>query len=406
MGIEASAVPESASVEVSASPAGRRLRVSEKVVLAYFAFASIAATAFQVAFNQGLTMAALNVITGGVILEFRRRARSAAFPSGTAEARSSLPPQLILNHHPHPASGATLSQKILGARASRLLLVLVSRRLGCKSGRDARAPRDSETADHGSEWLAAVRNWFPALMILLAFREAGALCLPDTNYRLDQVFERWDLVVLHSRLVLGVLNHGAPWVERYLEFCYLLCYPMVPLGFGALLLGLRRRKLRREGIEHHTGRDRGRRRGRCEKQESGATERAIDRFWTTILLAALGTYALFPFFPTTPPRLLFHDFPGPVVAPLLRKLNFWILGNFGIPSSVFPSGHVAAVTATALAVRAELPRLGIVFLVAAASITAATVYCRYHYTADAVVGALVATVAFYVARRIHGHGAE
>src|SRR5271157_4467835 len=237
MEIEASTVPESTSVETPTASEGKRFRASEKVVLGYFAFASIAATAFQVALNQGLTMAVLNVVTGGVILEFRRRAHN-------------------------------------------------------------------KTTDHGGEWLVAVRNWFPALMIILAFREAGALCLPDTNYRLDQLFERWDLVLLHSRLVLGILNHGAPWIQHYLEFCYLLCYPMVPLGFAALLLGMRRR-------ERLGGR--------------GATERAIDRFWTAVLLAALATYALFPFFPSTPPRVLYHDLPGPAVAPLLRKLNFWIL---------------------------------------------------------------------------------
>jgi membrane-associated phospholipid phosphatase len=314
MEIEACVLPENMSVEALASSERKRLRASEKVVLGYFAYASIAATAFQVAVSQGLTMAVLNIITGAVILEFRSR-----------------------------GNGKVAPDRI--------------------------------------QWLPAVRNWFPALMIVLAFREAGALCLPDTNYQLDQVFEQWDLLLLHSRLVLGILRHGAPWIQHYLEFCYLLCYPMVPLGFGALLLGMRRRERRGSGV---------------------ATERAIDRFWTTILLAALATYALFPFFPSTPPRLLFHDLPGPAVAPLLRKVNLWIVGNYGIPSSVFPSGHVAAVTATALAVRAELPRLGIVFLVLAASITAATVYGRYHYTADAVVGALIAIAAFFIAKRVHG----
>jgi len=319
MEIEASAVPEGVSSEAPVASEGRRLRVTEKVVLGYFAYASIAATAFQVAFNQGLTMAVLNILTGGVILEFRQRA-------------------------------------------------------------------NNKVASNRGEWLTEVRNWFPALMIVLAFREAGALCLPDTNYRLDQLFERWDLVLLHSRLVLGILSHGAPWIQHYLEFCYLLCYPMVPLGFAVLLLGMRSGGLRR----------------REQQGSGGAGERAIDRFWTTVLLAALATYALFPFFPSTPPRVLFRDLPGPAVAPLLRKLNFWILGNYGIPSSVFPSGHVAAVTATALAIRAELPRLGTVFLVLAASIAAATVYGRYHYTADAVVGALIATAAFFIARKVHG----
>jgi len=243
-----------------------------------------------------------------------------------------------------------------------------------------RARLGAAGAGRESKWLGMVRNWFPTAIIVLSFREAGALCQPDMTYRLDQFFERLDLVLLRSRLVVDILNHGAPWIQHYLEVCYLFCYPMVPLAFGVLLLGLRRREKGVGGV---------------------ATERAIDRFWTTVLMAALGTYALFPFFPSTPPRVLFHDLPGPAVAPLLRKVNFWILGKYGIPSSVFPSGHVAAVTATALAVRAELPGIGVVFLILAASITAATVYGRYHYTADAIVGALIAGTAFFIARQVH-----
>ena len=71
-----------------------------------------------------------------------------------------------------------------------------------------------------------------------------------------------------------------------------------------------------------------------------------------MLLAALFCYAVYPFFPLTPPRLLFHDLPGPAVSPLLRTVNFWLLDAYGVQACIFPSGHVAAVTATALAVRA------------------------------------------------------
>src|SRR5439155_24872235 len=103
-----------------------------------------------------------------------------------------------------------------------------------------------------------------------------------------------------------------------------------------------------------------------------------NQLCTTDLLAQFTCYALFPLYPSTPPRVIFHDLPGPVVQPLFRKLNFWILGQYGIQSSVFPSGHVAAVTATALSVRAHWPRAGAFFGVAAASVAVATVVGRYH----------------------------
>jgi membrane-associated phospholipid phosphatase len=48
-----------------------------------------------------------------------------------------------------------------------------------------------------------------------------------------------------------------------------------------------------------------------------------------------------------------------------------------------------------------MPPLGILFCIAALSVTAATVSGRYHYMADAVAGVLVGVVAFVVTRRTH-----
>jgi membrane-associated phospholipid phosphatase len=126
-----------------------------------------------------------------------------------------------------------------------------------------------------------------------------------------------------------------------------------------------------------------------------------DKFWTAVLLATLFCYAIYPLFPLTPPRVLFNDVPGPPVAPLLRHMNLWILDRLSVQACVFPSGHTAAVTAMALAVRACMPRLGILFCIAALSVAAATVYGRYHYAADAVAGVCVGVVGFAVSSRIH-----
>jgi membrane-associated phospholipid phosphatase len=120
----------------------------------------------------------------------------------------------------------------------------------------------------------------------------------------------------------------------------------------------------------------------------------MDGFWAAVLLATLFCYAVYPFFPLTPPRVLFGDVPGPHVAPLLRRLNFWLLDHYSVQACIFPSGHVAAVTAVALAVRKHAPRLGALFLFLAASVALATVYGRYHYAADAIAGALVGVAAY------------
>src|SRR5208283_367319 len=90
-------------------------------------------------------------------------------------------------------------------------------------------------------WIAAAADLFPALLILVAYRESGLLLSPDPAHHLDYVFIQWDQVLLHNRFVQAVLQAGAPWLQHYLELAYLLCYPLVPLGVAAVHFTTRRR---------------------------------------------------------------------------------------------------------------------------------------------------------------------
>ncbi len=228
-----------------------------------------------------------------------------------------------------------------------------------------------------SAWLAAAADLFPALLLLVAYRESGLLLPPDSTHHLDFVFIRWDRALLQNHFAQAMLQAGAPWLQHYLELAYLLCYPLVPLGVAAVHFGARRG----EG-----------------RTSSGKLQIAMDDFWAAVLMATLFSYAVYPFFPLTPPRVLFADVPGPHVEPLLRRLNFWLLDHYSVQACIFPSGHVAAATAVALAVRKHAPRLGMVFILLATSVALATVYGRYHYAADAAAGALVGTIACQVSK--------
>ena len=228
-------------------------------------------------------------------------------------------------------------------------------------------------------WLAIVADLFPALLVLVAYRESGLLLTPDPSHHLDYLFIQGDRILLQSRFVQAVLQAGAPWLERYLELAYLLCYPLVPLGVGAVHLAIQRSAVNNPAAQ---------------------VKRAMDDFWATVLLATLFCYAVYPFFPLTPPRVLFGDVPGPHVEPLLRQWNFLLLDHYSVQACIFPSGHVAAVTAVALAVRKQAPLLGALFLFLAASVALATVYGRYHYAADAVAGALVGVAAYLATHAI------
>lgn len=240
-----------------------------------------------------------------------------------------------------------------------------------------------------SRFLNVARDWLPCVLILVAYREAGLLFIPDPSHRLDYIFIRWDEVILRNSWVTSALSLGSPWLQRYLEFSYFLCYPVVPLGVATLYLArqhlapglsLAPAPMNRDAANH------------CYRSP-------VEHYWTAVLIAALTCYVLFPLFPLTPPRELFHDLPGPYGASGLRGLNHWLLDRYAVGASLFPSGHVAAATAAALAIRRYAPRAGLVFLLVALSIALATVYGRYHYAADALAGIVIGVAAFVLASR-------
>jgi membrane-associated phospholipid phosphatase len=232
--------------------------------------------------------------------------------------------------------------------------------------RRPRVPDKSREFAYSPTWSAApsaIRDWLPCFLIILAYREAAVYSVPRSLHPLNWIFERWDVALLGNPWFASLRAVASPLLDRYLEFAYLLCYPVVPLGFAVIYF-------------------------RSRRLDSNSAHRALDRFWTGVLLALLSCYSLFPLFPLTTPRLLFHDLPESHLA--FRRLNLWLLSQFGGAGAVFPSGHVAGATAVALSVWQQSRRWGGAFILIAVSIAAATVIERYHYAADALAGMSIA----------------
>jgi membrane-associated phospholipid phosphatase len=110
------------------------------------------------------------------------------------------------------------------------------------------------------------------------------------------------------------------------------------------------------------------------------------------LAGTLGAYALFPYFPSEPPRTVFATVDLPHIITVVRRFNLWILGGYSIHSSVFPSAHVSSAFSAAWALLVTVPQrkwIGGLMAFYAVSVAVATIYGRYHYAADAVAGLAV-----------------
>jgi len=207
------------------------------------------------------------------------------------------------------------------------------------------------------------RDWVAVGLVLVAYREMDWFSSLPRNFHLELTWLNWDRTILYQCGLQRAIESLGALLPAYLELCYALVYAVPPFVVAVLYFQHRRKR--------------------------------VNGVVFLYLLGTLLAYALFPFFPSDPPRVVFGASDMPNVMTPLRQLNLWLLGSYGIHSSVFPSAHVSSAFSAAWALMAYLPerrRYGIGMLVYAVSVAVATVYGRYHYAADAVAGLAVSLV--------------
>jgi len=223
-----------------------------------------------------------------------------------------------------------------------------------------------------------IRDWLPLGLILLAYREMGWLALPHHGHALEAHWVIWDRLVLRGGATAAIEAFG-PVLPSLLEIAYSLVYALAPFSIAVLYLYGRRDR--------------------------------VDRFLFIFALGVLLCYAQFPFWPSDPPRVVFFGQDFPAYDTVFRRFNLWMLGNYGIHTSVFPSAHVAGAFSAAFGMRQALPEhkwVSRFLYVMALFIAAATVYGRYHYFADAAAGLSVAVIvlalqSYLISRRALTH---
>jgi membrane-associated phospholipid phosphatase len=214
--------------------------------------------------------------------------------------------------------------------------------------------------------IGLVRDWLPLALILLAYREMGWLALPHNGHAFETRWVIWDRAILHGGLAATVEAFGSV-LPSVLEIAYALVYALAPFCVAVLYLYRRRDR--------------------------------VDRFLFIFALGVLFSYAQFPLWPSEPPRTVFWGQDLPAYLTVFRRFNLWMVGNYGIHTSCFPSGHVAAAFSACFGMRQVLPEhkwVGRFLLVMALLIATATVYGRYHYLADAAAGFSVAVFALAI----------
>jgi len=201
-----------------------------------------------------------------------------------------------------------------------------------------------------------LRDWMPLAFTFGAFREMNFFTPSVRDYHLENSWIVWDRQLLDDAHLRAAIESLGPLIPSYLEICYVLVYAIALISALTVLFNHRRDRL--------------------------------YTFWFAYLAGTYAAYALFPYFPSDPPRVIF------------RRFNLAILGQYGIHSSVFPSAHVSSSFACAWGLLLAVPnrkRYGWIVAFYSLSVAVATIYGRYHYATDAVAGFAVSFFAFFAA---------
>ena len=232
-----------------------------------------------------------------------------------------------------------------------------------------------------------LRHLYPVLLYAFLYRETGSLNhLLETGY-LDAHLLRWDLQMFGGLPSVSFMER-LPYllVSELLYASYFSYYIMIP-GVGIALF-LRQRA----------------------------------RFQHYIAVLSFVFYVCYLFYIFTPvmgpgildpeetplplpPDLAGLTLPEPPTAiqvgPFFRIMEF-VYEHFEAPGASFPSSHVAVALCTLYFSFRYLPRIRILHIVTVILMSMATVYCRYHYVADVIAGALAAGLLIPLGNWLHG----
>jgi len=220
---------------------------------------------------------------------------------------------------------------------------------------------------------SVVRDCAPLAFVITAYRQMDWFTPAVQDHRLENSWIVWDRWLLDGWHWRAAIEGAGALLPSYLELCYLLVYAVGPVSVAMLFVNRRRDR--------------------------------INQFWLAYLAGTLGAYALFPFFPSEPPRTAFPGADLPHIITILRRFNLWIVGRYGIHSSVFPSAHVSSALSAAWGLLATLPErrwIGWLMALYALSVSIATVYGRYHYAVDTAAGLAASLLGFLATRPYFG----
>ena len=215
-----------------------------------------------------------------------------------------------------------------------------------------------------------LHDLYPLILLGGFYTEIGLLSLDfgvGPLFGHDAIVQGWDEFLFGMQVSYDWIRlHPSVFWSWVLHAAYVAYYPIIYLGPVALLLSGRRQ---------------------------GARDVVL-----AMMVAFVACYVVFVLFPVAGPNYAFEHPSGPVREVWSARVVYAMLSAGSAIGTAFPSSHVAATTATVVAMWRASKTVFAVVLVPALLLVVATVYCQMHYGIDAIAGLLVGALAVPAAR--------
>jgi membrane-associated phospholipid phosphatase len=202
------------------------------------------------------------------------------------------------------------------------------------------------------------RDWLPVALMLVPYWQTGQFFL-GPNEKIQARLAGIDRRLLY--LMPPITCRFGRYTRLSMEFAYMLCYSLVPLGLAVLYVA---------------------------KMREWA-----NVYWCIVLVPTYLCYAISPFVPALPPRSIGKERTNQTPSKG-RIFNLWLLKHGSIQAISFPSAHVASSLAISLVLLRFVPVAGVIFLIVSFWIAVAAVAGGYHYAIDVLLGAVLTLVVF------------
>jgi membrane-associated phospholipid phosphatase len=218
-------------------------------------------------------------------------------------------------------------------------------------------------------WFQFLRSWYPVPLILVFYKEVEVFAAAFGNWGLTEVIQQWETLVFSGYPHI-YLSEMLPWVffSEYIHFCYFF-HNIQILLIGGLFWAWNRL--------------------------------AFYELIFLVTATLLSSYLFYMLFPVDSPFYLAPDLAEPLTGNFFYELVHFVSDRGGARGGAFPSSHVSVSVTVWLVVWFRARRWAYLLTPITVGLIFATVYGRFHYVLDSIVGfALALSIAgtYYLLR--------